>query len=252
MSGGAIGVVVVGACLLATPLGAADTLPIGPDLEALEWRRLDFDGKPPTMFVGTPNGEIEIIADRSMSVLTHKLMVDLNETPCLSWRWQVRESSIPAADLSRRGEDDRPLMVSVGFPFQPDRATFFERVRYAIVRGVTGREISGRLLAYVWGGKGQRGDVVASPQLETVGQMRILRPTDTPLGVWAQEAVDIRSEFEAAFGFQPPAPMEIGLSGDADDTGSRSVGRIADLRFMRSCVPGSTTAGERKVVPKIE
>jgi hypothetical protein len=211
------------------------TIPLGADLTALDWQVLRVGGRAPTRFIGLDDRTIEIIADRSMAALYEPVQIDLREQPCLSWRWQVIESSIPRVDLSRRGEDDRPLMVTVGFPFQPDRASIWERMKYLIAKTATGRDIPGRLLAYVWGGSGERGELVQSPQLQTAGLMRILRPTGSAMGAWFEESVDLALEFEAFFGFAPPRVIEIGLLGDSDDTGSASVGRIADLAFSSQC-----------------
>lgn len=212
-------------------------VPIGPDLGALNWRLLTFDGRLPTQFRGTQDGAIEVVTRASMAVLWRPLSVDLRATPCLQWRWRLDESTVPAADLSRRGEDDRPLMVTVGFPFQPDRASLWERVKYTVLRQVSGREVPGRVLSYVWGGTGRRGDLVESPQLEAAGLMRILRPSDSALGTWFSESIDIAAEFSAHFGFRPPPLVEIAVLGDSDDTGTASTGWIADLRFSPSCAP---------------
>lgn len=210
-------------------------VPVGPDLGALNWRLLTFEGRRPTEFVGSEGGEIEVITRASMAVLSRSISVDLRLMPCLQWRWRVDESTIPAADLSKRGEDDRPLMVSVGFPFQPDRASFWERVKYTVLRQVSGRDLPGRVLSFVWGGAGRRGDIVASPQLETAGLMRILRPNDTASGTWYDESVDILDEFTRHFGYPPPPLIEIAVLGDSDDTGTQSLGVIEGLRFSASC-----------------
>lgn len=220
---------------LARRPNAQVAIPMGADLAALDWQLLRVSGRAPTRFVGLEDGTIEVIADHSMAALYKPVMIDLKDQPCLSWRWQVVESTIPLVDLSRRGEDDRPLMVTVGFPFQPDRATLWERMKYLIAKAATGRDIPGRLLAYVWGGTGDRGELVRSPQLQTAGMMRILRPTGSRLGAWFEESVDLAREFEAFFGFPPPRVVEIGLLGDSDDTSSTSIGRVADLAFSSNC-----------------
>jgi hypothetical protein len=224
-----------GAALAGPP--TAHVVPIGQNLAVLEWRLMTFDGRRPTAFRGTETGAIEIATDSSMAVLYRPIHIDVRATPCLTWRWRVDESSVPAADLGRRGQDDRPLMVSVGFVFQPDRASFWERVRHTVLSRATDREIPGRVLAYVWGGNGARGDRVQSPQLEAAGLMRILRSNGDALKTWYTESVNLVDDFTAQFGYPPPAPIEIAVLGDSDDTRTQSTGAIADIRFTAQCEP---------------
>lgn len=228
----------VGGALIALALpwsAAGDILSRPLDFADPAWRVLRFDGKPETTFTPLGSSLVQVKTSRSSSFFYRQVSIDLRETPCLLWRWQVTESSIPATDMSQRGKDDRPLMVTVAFPFDSDRATLVERARHALIAGVTGRPPPGRVLAYTWGGAGQRGDQVASPQLDSAGMMRILRPSGSAHGVWFNEVVDLRAEFEAAFGYPAPAAIEVAVSGDSDDTQSRSSGLIGDLRFESAC-----------------
>lgn len=211
-------------------------VPVGPDLAALGWRELSFDSIARTRFLGAADGTIRIEAERSSSFLVRPLGgVDLQATPCLAWRWRVTESTIPATDLSRRDGDDRPLMITVGFPFQSERASLWERVRYAFLQSVAEHAPPGHVLSWVWGGLGRRGDFVDSPHYGLAGRMQILRPGGTALRTWHEEAVDVAAAFEAAFGYRPPAPMEIAVSGDADGTGTASRGEITGLSFTARC-----------------
>ena len=48
------------------------------------------------------------------------------------------------------------------------------------------RKTPGRVLVYIWGGEGARGDRVPSPHLGDAGMMTILRPANTASGTWYQ------------------------------------------------------------------
>ena len=88
------------------------------------------------------------------------------------------------------------------------------------------------MLAYVFGGKQRRGEVVESPHLGSAGFMRVLRPADSPTGEWFEERVDIAQDYRQSFGEDAPDPMQIAISADTDDTGSTSRGFVKGFAFL--------------------
>lgn len=223
--------------LLLTPLltfaapAAAETVPAGPDLQAAGWRELGVSGKPGNRFTGQADGVIEVASSSSVSRLYRPIEVDLDATPVLTWRWRV-DDPVPPTDLTRKGEDDTAITLYVGFPWDPGRASFMERLTRPLVEGYAGEDAPGRVLAYVFGGAHQRGEVVASPHLGSAGFMRVLRPAESPTGEWFEERVDLAADYREAFGEDPPDPAQIAISADTDDTGSSSRGFVARLSFV--------------------
>jgi Protein of unknown function (DUF3047) len=207
------------------------TIPAEPDLEAAGWRELEVSGKPANRFIGHPDGSIEVISSSSVSRLYRPIEVDLDATPVLTWRWRV-DQPVPPTDLTKKGEDDTALTLYVGFPWDPGKASFTERLTRRLVEAYAGKDAPGRVLAYVWGGKQQRGEWVASPHLRSAGGMRVLRPADSPTGQWFQERVDLVADYREAFGEGPPDPSQIAISADTDDTRSTSRGFVDDLAFV--------------------
>lgn len=210
---------------------AAGAVPMGPDLAAAGWRELGVSGKSGNRFIGHPDGSIEVISSSSVSRLYRPIGVDLEATPVLIWRWRVDEP-VPPTDLTRKGEDDTALTLYVGFPWDPGRASFRERLTRPLVEAYAGEDAPGRVLAYVWGGEQPRGAWVESPHLGSAGAMRVLRPADSPTGEWFEERVDIVQDYREAFGEEPPDPSQIAISADTDDTGSTSRGTVGDLAFV--------------------
>jgi hypothetical protein len=203
----------------------------GPDLQATGWRELGVSGKPGNRFVGQPDGAIEVISSSSVSRLYRPLQVDLDATPVLTWQWRVDEP-VPPTDLTKKGEDDTALTIYVGFPWDPDRASFTERLTRPLVEAYVGDDAPGRVLVYVWGGKQRRGEAVKSPHLRSSGFMRVLRPADSPTGEWFEERVDIVKDYREAFGEEPPDPSQLAISADTDNTRSRSRGLVKGLAFL--------------------
>ena len=223
------------ALLAAVPGLAPTRADVDTALIADDWREMTFDGKTPNSFARGGSDAIEVVSRESVSLLQKSIDVDLEATPILNWRWQVSQPA-PATDLGIKGADDRSLAVYVAFPFVPEEASLWERFKRGLVEQVAGKDAPGRVLVYVFGGQGQRGDAIASPHLGEAGRLIILRPTDSASDHWYRESVDVAEDYRLSFGSEPPDPMSLAISADTDDTGSTARGLIADLDFTSTAL----------------
>lgn len=221
--------------LVSLAASAQATLPTGPDLATNGWRQIEFRGRSPTRFEPYGAHGLRIVTDSSSSMLSIGVRIDPATHRCLSWRWRVDDATIPATDLDKRGGDDRNLIVSLGFAFDPDSATLGERMRHGLARQRAGRVIPGHILFYVWGGTHPRGAWISSPYMEGAGAIRVVEPSPGDHGVWREVSVDFAADFRARFDRPAPLVIELAVGGDSDDTTSRSSGRIADLSFKPQC-----------------
>lgn len=215
-------------------LAAETIIPIGPDLAALGWREAPFRDKASNRFVGHADGRLEVLTERSVSLLYFPIPVDLAHTPCLTWRWRVDRTMEPT-DLTRRGADDRPLAVYVAFPYVAAEAGMGDRLKRLLVEQIEGPDAPGRVLIYMWGGTGARGMRFLSPHIGAAGPMEILRPGDATLGAWQEERVDVAADYRRAFGTPPPPTQYVAVAGDSDDTRSASAASVAGLTFRQTC-----------------
>jgi hypothetical protein len=222
---------------VATPAAAQERIATGPDLTRNGWMPVIFRNREPTRFEPDGAHALRVIAQSSSSMLSRSVDIDPRADRCLTWRWILDESTIPATDLGQRGGDDRNLIVSVGFAFDAERASLGERMRFAAARTAAGREIPGRVLFYVWGGRHPRGAWVKSPYMDGAGVIRVIEPSPGPTGRWLEARADLAADFRAQFGAEPTRVVELAVGGDSDDTRTRSVGRISDLAFSRGCAP---------------
>lgn len=204
---------------------------LAPELAARGWSELRFDGKTPNSVQPFGESGLRLISDRSVSMVYRPLSVDLARTPLLRWRWRVLEAG-PAADLATKGKDDRPAAIYVGFPYDPDHAGLWERMKRPLVELRQGADAPGKVLVYVWGGNRAAGARFDSPYMGDASANRIIRPGDAPTAVWFEETVDVAADFREAFGYTAPDPVQLALSADSDDTDSRSVAEVADLAFV--------------------
>lgn len=217
----------LGGLLAARPARAA----LEPDLESEGWREMTFRDKPGNLYRRDADGAVVIESRASVSVAWRDLSADLARTPILRWRWRV-ERAVPPTDLARKGGDDRSLALYVAFAWEPERATLLERSVRAVLGSLAGQELPGRLLTYVWGGDGRTNGWFDNPYLPTGAKLRVLRDGGAPLGVWLEERIDVRADFRAAFGEEPPLVERIGIGADSDNTASEARGAIRDLAWL--------------------
>ncbi len=194
------------------------------------WQELLFDGKEPNTFAGQSDGAIIVGTDESVSLLYKPLEIDLAKTPQLSWSWKV-DQSVPVTDLSVKGKDDRSLALYVSFPFDYERAGFWERFTRDLVVAFKGEDTPGRVISYVWGGDEEPGTIIESPYLKSAGALIALQKAGTSDGKWLEQKVDIAKDYERIFGQPANKPYQIAISADSDDSKVMSVGWVKDIRF---------------------
>ncbi len=167
----------------------------------------------------------------SVSTLYKPLDVDLGQRPILRWRWRVDQAA-PTTDLAVKGEDDCSLALYVGFPYRPGEASLLDRMKRPLVESWAGADAPGRVLRYVFCGRGERGELVKSPYLGDAGIIKILRPADSPTGQWFEEQVDVAADYQQTFGEPPQNPSQIAIQADTDNTHTTSRALVADLAFV--------------------
>ena len=217
------------ACLLGTAWVAAAPLHTPPDLTGAGWSVLTFSGKAPARFIGRAEGDLEIHTHGSTAILYRSVEPPAAGMPTLRWSWRV-DRAVPATDLSKRGGDDRSLALHLWFPESPGhRPDPFTRIGRGLARAF-GARIPGNTITYVWGGEHKPGTVLANPYFSD-GVIVVVENSSAPLAAWRDAAVDWRADFKRAFGFGGPQPSVLGVSADSDDTQTRSLGFIRNIRF---------------------
>jgi len=202
-----------------TGAAAAGPLPVVLDLHPAKWEMLSFKGMAETSFRAAPGGAMEIVADKSSSVLYLKVADDPVPATHLSWEWQVIDA-LPATDLSRTDGDDRILSIYVAF----SDGSMTSRIK-AMVSPLA----AGKVLNYVWGG--DREMDIAHPHFPDSGRLIVKRTVHAPAGEWVSESVDLAADYRRAFGTPAPGVAYIGVSGDADDLGLVSKGLLRNIRL---------------------
>lgn len=175
------------------------------------------------------------------SALTVALPADLDAArwPRLAWRWRV-ERGLDVPDEKSKAGDDFAARVYVMFPFDPERASTFERLQRGLGRRLFGVEMPGLTLNYVWTSRVPVGEAWTSPYhadavLAAVESSRRTRdtPASGPDSGWRETIVDWAADAQRRFAAPPRSqPYALGIMVDADGTCESAVAWFADFRLL--------------------
>lgn len=214
------------ALMSVTSVAAAANVTISPGLAG--WQELKFDDLTPNAW-REESGAVVVEGMSSVSILYTSANVSAAATPILRWKWRVDQGT-PATDLARKGGDDRPISLTVGFAYDSANASFGESVKRVLVENVAGADAPGRVIDLSWGGTAPVNTVVESPYSGYSGRI-VTMETGGASGGWVEEAIDIAALYRSAWGTEPPPITRIAVSSDSDDTGSTISARVSDIRF---------------------
>lgn len=216
------------------------------------WRYVGFPSKhaqiPPTRIeAGTVGTEaaVKVATASSYGTLVHPWGGPAPGP--LTWRWRLDQpltGGKTAPDLLAKAGDDAALKVCVMLDHPLERVPFWERTTLRLARRISGEDLPAATVCYVWDSARAAGLEGANPYTRRV-RFISLRGSDTPLGRWHTEQRDVAQDFARLFAdelppgttaplAQPPAITTVLLGADSDNTGSSSVGWVADLRWVRT------------------
>ena len=237
--------VLTGACL-ATAAVAQTLPPLLQDGASLHpgWRVVGFPPAhkpiPPTRFEpaqadGVP--AVRVDTDSSYGTLVHEPAGATGQT--LSWRWRLDAPLAGGAvrpDILTKAGDDAALKVCAMFDHPLERVPFFERQALRIARSVSGDNLPAATVCYVWDSTYPAQTQAANPYTRRV-RFVTLQGMSAPLQRWVTESRDLARDFARLFADELPAGAEVPritrilVGADSDNTGSRSTGWVADLRW---------------------
>ena len=203
----------------------ANGVPISPGLP--EWQELTFKNITPNRW-REDGGAVVAESSNAASILYQRVSVSLASTPMLRWRWRVDQAT-PATDLARKGVDDRPLALTIGFAYDSANASMGERMKRVIVERVAGADAPGRVVDLTWGGSRPVGTLLPDPHAGESGRQLIVRESGE--GDWQEQSVDVAALYRRIWGAEPPPVTQIGILVDSDDTDTTARSAISDIRF---------------------
>lgn len=196
---------------LADPVPArlpADGVPRG-------WELKEFAGKAQVELVrAEPGLAFRLRSDQTSFALFRQLVVDLPQTPVLSWAWKV--TRLPAGgDVRGRDTDDEAIQVYVVFPRWPALSARSD------------------VIGYVWDTRAPVGTVLTSPKAPNV-KVIVVESGAGRVGDWQRQTRNVLDDYKRLFGRRPPRVGAVAVMTDADDTRGVAEALVSDLAFSRA------------------
>ena len=168
-------------------------------------------------------------ADGSASLYVASIKEATGLPPILSWRWKT-DALVPGADNRDKKREDAPLRVIVAF--DGDKATLpeAEQARFKRARKLFGRDLPYAVLMYIWSEQVPVESLIPSAHTSQV-KMLVVATGAEGLGSWQSVRRKIAEDYRRVYGAEPGRVLGVAVMTDTDNTGTKAVGRYADIRF---------------------
>lgn len=149
-----------------------------------------------------------LVSQASSFALHREVAIDAQQFPVLTWSWKV-------VRLPRGDARDQAAQVYVIFPRSPNPRSASE------------------VLGYVWDTQAPIGHRALNPDWPNVRTI-VVESGAERAGTWVREARNVRQDYTALFGKEPPGVGRIAVMTDSDHSRSTSEAFFSDLAFQRA------------------
>ena len=165
------------------------------------------------------------------SGLGKKVRIQAREYPLIHWSWKVTKT-LERTKIGQKEGDDFPARIYISFEYDPDKATFFEKIEYLIGKAIYGDDLPASALAYVWATSDPVGTIAPNPYTDRV-RMIVVESGEQNLNKWIEEERDIYNDYQKAFGKEPTAVSIIVIMTDTDNTKESTVAYYGDIYLKK-------------------
>ena len=160
----------------------------------------------------------------SASGLIFKKEFNVFDYPKVSWRWKV-ENVYQKGTAEEKSGDDYPIRIYIIFKYEPETASFGQRLKYRLAKTIYGEYPPHSSLSYVWANRKHQQRIIPNPYASEA-RMIVMEAGTEKAGQWVEEEVDIIEDYRNAFGTIPPGTASVAIMNDSDNTGERSVSYV--------------------------
>ncbi len=200
-----------------------------------EWKELTFPKiKEHSRYTIEKNHEtthLKAESDASASGIILKKDFNVYDFPKARWRWKIT-NVYKRGDAREKTGDDYPIRVYIVFKYDPDTASFGQKIKYGIAKKLYGEYPPHSSLNYIWANRKHKEKILANTYAGEA-KMVILQTGADNAGIWKDEEVNILDDYRSAFGEDPPPVAGIAIMNDSDNTGESSVSYIDFIEVFR-------------------
>ncbi len=178
-----------------------------------------------------PESYLKAESNASASALLYRREFNIYQYSRMRWRWRV-ENVYAHGDAKTKSGDDYPLRIYIVFKYDPGKVGFMEKVKYKAAKLIYGEYPPHSSLNYIWANRKYEETIMTNAYTEK-SKMVLLRGGDSNSGKWLNEDVNIREDYERAFGEKPPPIASIAIMNDSDNTGEKSISYLDYIELYR-------------------
>jgi hypothetical protein len=167
----------------------------------------------------------------SASAIVYRSPFNIYDYPRLRWKWKVANVYEKGNARTKEG-DDYPLRVYVLFEYDPDKASFYDAMKYGVAKSFYGEYPPHSALNYIWANRDDETGIITNTYTSNA-KMIVLQKGKKNLGRWIVEERNILDDYRKAFGTDPPAMATLGIMNDSDDTKESSVSYVGFIEVYR-------------------
>jgi len=170
------------------------------------------------------NSVLRAESNASASGIIYRREYDVYDYPKVRWRWKI-ENIYQKGNAEEKSGDDYPIRIYIIFRYDPETASFGQRLKYSIARTIYGEYPPHSSLNYIWANRKHQQRIISNPYTDKA-RMILLEAGTEKVGQWVDEEADIMEDYLTAFGTMPPRTASIAVMNDSDNTGERSVSYV--------------------------
>lgn len=174
---------------------------------------------------------IQAVSNKAASGLIYRKRIDPNRFPILKWRWKV-DHVLLKGDLREKQGDDYAARIYVAFAFEPDKATWMERLRHKSASLFAKEQLPGTALNYIWANKKVPIGTIAANSYVKETKMIVTQSGPDRCKQWITEKRNLVEDYRQAFDRNPPEIIAIALMTDTDNTEEKAIAYYGDIKLM--------------------
>ncbi len=199
------------------------------------WKPLEFPKiKEHTKYSVEIEGDdsiLKAVSNASASGIIFRKEFNVFEYSRVKWKWKV-SNVFRTGNAEEKWGDDYPLRVYIIFKYDPDKASFGQKIKYGLARSIYGEYPPHSSLNYIWANRKHDKDIIPNPYAKEA-MMIPLQTGDANAGRWIEEEINIIEDYHRAFGEDPPATGSLAIMSDSDNTRESAAGYIDYIEVFR-------------------
>ena len=191
------------------------------DFNSLDnWEELTFQKIQRVSTYETNHSILEASSNNSASGIKFKTIYNIYKYPLLQFRWKVSNTYKKGNAQTKEG-DDYPIRIYVMFEYNPKEASFFQSLKYELIKSIYKQYPPHSSLNYIWSNKIHTQRIITSAYTSQA-KMILLNSGNTLLNTWQEHVVNVLEDYIKAFGINPPVNVTLAIMNDSDNTGEYS------------------------------